>query len=473
MMRTRNSLLVILWIAIVASLVAQNGAPQLIWSQVFNFSNEDLQTCYNVVTNENDYFILSTDDYTSGGNLVQINKLTRQAGWQRHVAYNSGIRGSQLSLCYDGNPVFVDSAFVVTKAAAETGETIWQRNLYSSPVQVWTLYSTTNNIICRGDRGGLVVLDNSGQIIGQLEIVVPYLTPMGNHNVVTGNQQELYLMDGCLDGSYYNAAVRITKILLDDDFNGYQQSWQIRCQDEVFPKVSYNNGWLYVKSTVLDTLGNPTMRLRRLNPDSGQIIWTQDIGVPNEYDISGLIPNGDNVIAYGIHYPADPVIINCDADGVQTWSYVVPRPTGFQAAIYYDAIWDNNTLVLSGMASYSSQTWSHCRPLLSTVATTVANNDPTTPAIPNPELSCYPNPFRGSTNVKFNQIDNSPTTVAIYNTRGQLVRTLVNSQKMSPGEHTVAWDGKTDSGQLTAAGIYFFKIKSGHYSATRKMILMK
>ncbi len=105
--------------------------------------------------------------------------------------------------------------------------------------------------------------------------------------------------------------------------------------------------------------------------------------------------------------------------------------------------------------------------------TTVVNSDPVTPAIPDPDLSCYPNPFQGSTNVKFNQIDNSPTTVAIYNTRGQLVRTLVNDQKLSPGEHIIVWDGKNNSGQPTAAGIYLYKITSGRFSSTKKMIMMK
>jgi len=105
--------------------------------------------------------------------------------------------------------------------------------------------------------------------------------------------------------------------------------------------------------------------------------------------------------------------------------------------------------------------------------TTVANNDPVTPATPDPELICYPNPFQGSTNVKFNQIDNSPTTVAIYNTRGQLVRTLVNDKKLSPGEHIIVWDGKNNSGQPTAAGIYLYKITSGRFSSTKKMIMMK
>ena len=102
----------------------------------------------------------------------------------------------------------------------------------------------------------------------------------------------------------------------------------------------------------------------------------------------------------------------------------------------------------------------------------VANDDPTVPVVLE-TITCYPNPFRGSTNVIIKQTDNSPTTVSIYNLRGQLIRTLVNSQKLLPGEHSYTWDGKNDNGQPAAAGIYFFKMVSGKYSATRKMLLLR
>ena len=102
----------------------------------------------------------------------------------------------------------------------------------------------------------------------------------------------------------------------------------------------------------------------------------------------------------------------------------------------------------------------------------VANDDPTVPAA-SETITCYPNPFRGSTNIKIRQIDNSPTTVAIYNLRGQLIRTVVNNQKLSPGEHSFTWDGKNNNGHPAAAGIYFFKMISGKYSATRKMLLLR
>ncbi len=102
----------------------------------------------------------------------------------------------------------------------------------------------------------------------------------------------------------------------------------------------------------------------------------------------------------------------------------------------------------------------------------VANDDPTPPAVTN-NITCYPNPFRGSTNITIKQIDNSPTTVAVYNLRGQLISTVVNNQELSPGEHSFSWDGKNDNGQSVAAGIYFFKMISGKYSATRKMLLLR
>lgn len=188
-------------------------------------------------------------------------------------------------------------------------------------------------------------------------------------------------------------------------------------------------------------------------------------------------------------------------DGGLNWQLFLPAPAGGTVA---DLAWANNRLYavsnnndIQGIWRISSGSWEQVTNLGNIVIyslsfqgnhgmtvgddgsiatftdTTVATDDPVTPATPDPELTCYPNPFRGSTNVKFNQIDNSPTTIAIYNTRGQLVRTLVNSQKLSLGEHSFTWDGKTNSGQPVAAGVYFYKMLSGRFSSTRKMIMMK
>jgi hypothetical protein len=99
----------------------------------------------------------------------------------------------------------------------------------------------------------------------------------------------------------------------------------------------------------------------------------------------------------------------------------------------------------------------------------------------------YPNPFNPSTSVQFmvngrqkKAADGGqwtadspiPTTLKIYNVRGQLVRILVNEPKIS-GTYEVIWDGKDDRGEGVSSGVYFYKLKAGDYSETKKMILMK
>jgi len=102
----------------------------------------------------------------------------------------------------------------------------------------------------------------------------------------------------------------------------------------------------------------------------------------------------------------------------------------------------------------------------------VANNDDVAPVVP-VEVSCYPNPFRDNTTLTLKQgADHSLTTVAVYNVKGQLVRRLLDPQPIL-GEYSITWDGKNDQGEKLGAGVYFFKIKSGSYSTTRKMILME
>ena len=101
----------------------------------------------------------------------------------------------------------------------------------------------------------------------------------------------------------------------------------------------------------------------------------------------------------------------------------------------------------------------------------VANDDAVASVVP-VEVLCYPNPFRDNTTLTLKQAVHSPTTVAVYNMRGQLVRHLLDSQPILD-EYSITWDGKNDQGQRLGSGIYFFKVKSGSYSTTRKTILIK
>ena len=84
----------------------------------------------------------------------------------------------------------------------------------------------------------------------------------------------------------------------------------------------------------------------------------------------------------------------------------------------------------------------------------------------------YPNPFNPTTNITFDLPEAQRVTLEVYNILGQKVRTLTN-KKFAAGTHTLTWDARDDRGRSMSSGIYFLKLKSKHYSATQKMILMK
>ncbi len=102
----------------------------------------------------------------------------------------------------------------------------------------------------------------------------------------------------------------------------------------------------------------------------------------------------------------------------------------------------------------------------------VANSDPSAPALQTALLGNYPNPFNPTTTISYSLKDSAPVSVEIYNQKGQKVRTLVSEAKAA-GTHSAVWNGTDDNGLGVASGIYYFKMNSGKYSSTKKMILMK
>ncbi|MCF7920709.1 MAG: T9SS type A sorting domain-containing protein [Candidatus Cloacimonetes bacterium] len=85
----------------------------------------------------------------------------------------------------------------------------------------------------------------------------------------------------------------------------------------------------------------------------------------------------------------------------------------------------------------------------------------------------YPNPFNPSTTICFSTSESDANTeLVIYNTKGQIVRTLVNDN-LPAGEHAMTWDGKNNSLQDCASSIYFLVMKSGDFRAAYKLLLMK
>jgi len=84
----------------------------------------------------------------------------------------------------------------------------------------------------------------------------------------------------------------------------------------------------------------------------------------------------------------------------------------------------------------------------------------------------YPNPFNNETRIKFQMADFGPVQITVYNARGQKVRTLFRAQ-LAPGSYEVTWNGRDDTGNALASGIYFYRLQAGQMVATRKMLFLK
>jgi hypothetical protein len=105
------------------------------------------------------------------------------------------------------------------------------------------------------------------------------------------------------------------------------------------------------------------------------------------------------------------------------------------------------------------------------VETTTGSDDPTVPGI-SLRASNYPNPFNPTTTISYTVPTSGDVTLKVYNMKGQVVRTLVNSS-VNAGNHTVTWNGTDDNGSAVSSGLYFYKIQSSNQTLTKKMLLAK
>lgn len=84
----------------------------------------------------------------------------------------------------------------------------------------------------------------------------------------------------------------------------------------------------------------------------------------------------------------------------------------------------------------------------------------------------YPNPFNPVTTLRFEIPAFTYVKLEIYDLLGRKVQRLVN-EKLQPGRYEILWNGRDNSGNQVASGIYFYRITAGNFVKTRKMILMR
>ena len=79
----------------------------------------------------------------------------------------------------------------------------------------------------------------------------------------------------------------------------------------------------------------------------------------------------------------------------------------------------------------------------------------------------YPNPFNPVTTIRFTLSTAANIELSVLNIRGQVVAEILDERR-SAGEHSVVFDA---SG--LPSGIYFYRLTTGQFSETRKMVVVR
>ena len=86
-------------------------------------------------------------------------------------------------------------------------------------------------------------------------------------------------------------------------------------------------------------------------------------------------------------------------------------------------------------------------------------------------LTNVPNPFRASTELRFELPATDPYEIAVFDAAGKRVTGFGGIGRV--GANAVRWNGRDDQGRIASPGVYYYRLTSGGRSASRKVVLLK
>ncbi|MBD3374206.1 T9SS type A sorting domain-containing protein [candidate division KSB1 bacterium] len=84
----------------------------------------------------------------------------------------------------------------------------------------------------------------------------------------------------------------------------------------------------------------------------------------------------------------------------------------------------------------------------------------------------FPNPFNFNTKIEFSIQEQSSVLLQIFNVRGQLIHTLVDTD-LPAGKHRALWDATDEQGMPVSSGVYILRLTSQGKRLTKKMHYLK
>ncbi|RMF06329.1 MAG: T9SS C-terminal target domain-containing protein [Candidatus Neomarinimicrobiota bacterium] len=179
------------------------------------------------------------------------------------------------------------------------------------------------------------------------------------------------------------------------------------------------------------------------------------------------LPNGNTLICSG----ADGRFLEVTPSGEIVWEYINPvTPDGPVAqgdSVYQNDVYRVDRIPLDhpGLAGHDLTPQGPIELYLSVAG---EGGGPESYSLAAP----YPNPFNPTTTIRFAVPYRGPVQITIYSLLGEEIATL-QSGSVSPGWHTVSWNGKNSRQQPVPTGLYLIRLSSRETTLSRRVLLLK
>ncbi len=375
----------------------------------------------NGMTNQTVYCLAAGSNYIYAGTFYGVKASTDNgANWTQTSMYNYEVDG----LIVNGNNVFAgtyalifdDGVFLSTNNGLTWVQT--SLNNWSVPS-----FAISGNYVFAGTY-------NSG---------VKYTT----NNGTTWYQTNLFTQTVfalAVSGNYLYAGTRSNLGVYLTTNNG--TTWT---------QTSLNNRTVYSLAVSGNNIFAGTASYGVYKSTDNGTTWTQTS--LNNRSVSSLAVSGNNIFAATASYG-----VYVSTDNGENWTQ---RNEGFGSATSMDALCVFNNYIFAGTASYSV----YRRPL----DEIITGIKPISEQLPSHYSlkQNYPNPFNPSTNIRYDLPKNGFVKLVVFDALGREVETLVNEN-----QQVGVYEATFNASQYSS-GVYYYKLTSGDFLETKKMMLVK
>ena len=196
--------------------------------------------------------------------------------------------------------------------------------------------------------------------------------------------------------------------------------------------------------------------------DAAMAAWTDRI---NQFQDISYYSEFSDIFKVETHVPAAKVSLSSDSVLITT----TIADSGGTATFQLDSTFANQSLKLTIIAlNYKPYT-----EIINFVPNPSAVNiDPINSNLKFELKAAYPNPFNPITTIEFSITKTSHVNLTIFNIKGQKVRTITDGE-LPAGIHRLNWDGRDNSGNLLANGVYLYKLISDEGVQVKSCVLLK